>query len=117
MPSQKRMIEEFTPELRERWETARDRVLAAKDEIAEEFRLVQEAGREPTFSGRLRRAIHGGPMLLDDLCKRVDVDLDLMGDFLRGEAALDSPAIDRLVAVLGWPAVVAAEAPEESQSP
>ena len=116
MPVEKRAIQEFTPDLRERWEKARDLALAEKDQVREEFRLVRQASQESTFSGRLRRAIHCGPMLLDDLSARADVDIGLMADFLRGEAALDSPAIDRLVAVLGWQAIVAAEAPTELKS-
>lgn len=117
MPIEKPRIQEFTPELRARWERARDLELAAKDQTIADLRLLNRAADEDSFAGRLRRAIHGGPFLLDDLCQRASVDLDLVGDFLLGEATLDSPAIDRLVAVLGWAAVVAAEIPTESKRP
>lgn len=108
-PTPRRIKVELTQEQKAQLQQARREELANRHLMGEELRQVDAAASEPTFTGRLRCAVHRAPLLLDDLCQRAEIDLCLMGDFLRGEAALDSAAIDRLVAALGWPAVMAAE--------
>lgn len=106
MPVEKRR---FTPELYEHWKKSRDAAIAEKDEVIADFRLMRLAASEESFTGRLRRAIHKAPMLLPDLCERAGIGVSSIGGFLRGEEDLDSATIDRLVTVLGWSAIVAAE--------
>lgn len=60
-------------------------------------RLADEAMREKTFSGRLRRAINEFPMSPINIAKSVGISWEQLDDFLTGEKTLPSDAIDRLV--------------------
>jgi hypothetical protein len=110
-PEPRRVRFELTPEQRAYLEKAREEEVSNRDHAAEDVKWTRAAAEEATFSGRLRNAIHRAPLLLDDLCQRSNVDISLLGDFLRGEATLDSSSVDRLIAVIGWKAVETAESP------
>jgi hypothetical protein len=101
-----RLFREFTPAERAAWQRAVAEVESpeARAQSHEYFRLAEAAAAEPTFSGELRRAIHGvhrQEMFLDMLMERAKVDWDTLRPFLIGEASLPSEVIDRLVDVLG----------------
>ena len=60
-------------------------------------KLADEAMKEKTLSGRLRRAIHGFPLSPMKIAENADISWDDLDDFLTGEKPLPSDAIDRLV--------------------
>lgn len=101
-----RIYREFTSEEREAWlrsvaEAESPEERAASDEY---FRLAEAAVAEPTFSGELRRAIHGvhqRRMFFTTLLERAQVDWETLRPFMIGESTLPSDVIDRLVGVLG----------------
>ncbi|MBI3821880.1 MAG: hypothetical protein HY289_04275 [Planctomycetes bacterium] len=60
-------------------------------------KLADEAMKERTFSGRLRRAIHAFPRSPIRIAEDTGISWDDLDDFLTGEKPLPSDAIDRLV--------------------
>jgi hypothetical protein len=83
------------------------RVRKVQQLIAEELpdllrrnHMAHRAMKEKTFSGFLRKAIHGSRILLPDLASRAAIDIGILADFLTGEKTLPSDAIDRLVKIL-----------------
>lgn len=73
-------------------------------------KLADKAMKEKTFSGRLRRAIHGFPQSPIKIAESAGITWGELDDFLTGERTLPSDAIDRLVKAvkLKLPAVEAA---------
>ncbi|MDP1799690.1 MAG: helix-turn-helix transcriptional regulator [Planctomycetaceae bacterium] len=86
-------------EVRARWE----RSLADLDpnQIEADFAKSEAAAAEDTFSGFLRRCVHGSGKTISMLVIETDVSRDRLSHFLRGEGVLDSAEIDRLLAILG----------------
>lgn len=73
-------------------------------QIVEDTKEMETAAADSGFSGQLRRAIHGTNrrgVLLPQLMERANVDWDVLGPFLRGQAPLPSDAIDRLIEAMG----------------
>jgi hypothetical protein len=60
-------------------------------------RLADEAMKEKTFSGRLRRAINTFSQSPMKIAENAGITWDDLDDFLTGEKTLPSDAIDRLV--------------------
>ena len=60
----------------------------------------EAAMREPTVSGQLRRAIANSGMDHRELARQTGLSPKTLADFLVGAASLDSPAIDKLAALL-----------------
>jgi pyoverdine/dityrosine biosynthesis protein Dit1 len=60
-------------------------------------KLADDAMREKTFSGRLRRAIHEFPRSSMKIAETAGISWEDLDDFLTGEKTLPSDAIDRLV--------------------
>jgi hypothetical protein len=81
----------------------RSRALIAKElpELAKKDQCLQEAMKEPTTSGALRRSIHSSKFLLPDLADLAQTDIDTLDAFLTGERPLTSDLIDRLTKILG----------------
>ena len=101
-----RIYREFTPAEREAWlrSVAEAESPEERAESDEYFRLAEAAAAEPTFSGELRRAIHGvhqRRMFVTTLLERAQIDWETLRPFMIGEATLPSDVIDRLVNVLG----------------
>jgi len=78
-----------------------------RGQIAEELpdlirrdKLADDAMKEKTFSGRLRRAINDFPLSPMKIAERAEIAWAGLDDFLTGENTLPSDAIDRLVKVL-----------------
>ena len=92
----------MTPELRERWERARQETEAELPELFEQGRLMREASREDTLSGHLRRAIHGSSHDLAQIAASAGIDLTSLNEFLCGERTLRSDVLDRLALAVGF---------------
>ena len=60
-------------------------------------KLAQEARKQKTFSGCLRRAIHEFPRSPMTIAENAGISWEDLDDFLTGEKSLPSDAIDRLV--------------------
>ena len=80
-------------------------------DLGEVGRKTRAAVREDTLSGRLRRALRDANPHRPTLCEQIGIDRQTLIAFTRGDVALPSDVTDRLVAVLGWEAVAAADPP------
>ncbi len=74
---------------------------AERDQVNDDFIHFETAAAEETFSGKLRQAIHRGPLPLSVLMQRTGIEKEALVAFLRGDAPLPSDAIDRIADVLG----------------
>jgi hypothetical protein len=78
-----------------------------RDQIADELpdlirrdKLADQAMKENTFSGHLRRAIQQFPLSPMKIAECAKIAWDELDEFLTGEKTLPSDAIDRLVKVV-----------------
>jgi hypothetical protein len=69
-------------------------------ELIRRDQQAHDAQKENTICGTVRRAVPTCGILLPDLARRAALDMGDIADFLCGEKALPSDAIDRLVKVL-----------------
>jgi transcriptional regulator with XRE-family HTH domain len=76
----------------------RERGLIADElpELNERHDRMVEAKGEDTFSGHLRRAIHGSGRLVRDLAAEAGVSSQVLCEFLEGTRTLRSDVLDRL---------------------
>jgi hypothetical protein len=91
---------ELDPSQKRRVRKVQKLIVEELPELIRRNQKAHDAAKEKTFSGGLRRAIHGSKFLLPDLARRADVDMGDIADFLTGERTLPSDAIDRLIKVL-----------------
>ena len=92
MPEEPNASAELLEQLR------RERALIADElpELAERHERMTEAKAEDTFSGHLRRAIHGSGRLVRDLAADAGVSSQVLCEFLEGTRTLRSDVLDRL---------------------
>ena len=93
--------EPVMPPDRARIATLREQITAELPELKARERRMREAAEESTFSGELRRAIHGGEQDLISLASIVGVTPIQLSEFLTGDRTLRSDVLDRLVAAVG----------------
>ncbi len=105
---------ELTSEHLARLEQARKKIAAELPDLVARERRMREAAEENTFSGQLRRAIHGGDRDLISLAELVGTTPVHLSEFLAGDRTLRSDVLDRLVSALGARLVVSGS---ESGSP
>ena len=98
----------LTPDHLARLEQAREQIAAELPDLVLRERRMREAAEENTFSGELRRAIHGGERDLISLAELVGTTPIQLSDFLAGDRTLRSDVLDRLVSALGARLVVSA---------
>ena len=104
----------LAPDHLARLEQARKKIAAELPDLVARERRMREAAEENTFSGELRRAIHGGDRDLISLAKLVGTTPVHLSEFLAGDRTLRSDVLDRLVSALGARLVVSGS---ESGSP
>jgi len=104
----------LAPDHLARLEQARKEIAAELPDLVARERRMREAAEENTFSGELRRAIHGGDRDLISLAKLVGTTPVHLSEFLAGDRTLRSDVLDRLVSALGARLVVSGS---ESGSP
>lgn len=97
-----RKVVPLTPELRDRWQRAREESEAELPELLELGRQMREAAAEDTLSGHLRRAIHRSPRELSEIAAATGIGLSQLNEFLSGERTLRSDVLDRLAAQVGF---------------
>ena len=103
-----------TPDHLARLEQARKQIAAELPDLVVRERRMREAAEENTFSGELRRAIHGGDRDLISLAELAGTTPVHLSEFLAGDRTLRSDVLDRLVLALGGRLVVSGS---ESGSP
>jgi hypothetical protein len=96
----------LTPDHLARLEQAREQIAAELPDLVARERRMREAAEENTFSGELRRAIHGGDRDLISLAELAGTTPVHLSEFLAGDRTLRSDVLDRLVSVLGAKLVV-----------
>ena len=79
----------------------REQIAGELPELKARESRMREAAEENTFSGELRRAIHGGGQDLIVLAKIAGVTPIQLSEFLTGERTLRSDVLDRIVAAVG----------------
>ncbi len=92
-----RMTREDIPqELRQQMQ--RERALIAEElpDLNERHQRMVEAKAEDTFSGHLRRAIHGSGRLVREIAADAGVSSQVLCEFLEGSRTLRSDVLDRL---------------------
>ena len=99
-PGQRIVIEE-TPE-----QAAEYRRAVAEEEAGREAniafsRKLDAAAAEPGFSGDLRRAIKAAKRDPRALASDLKIRVELLEDFLAGDAALPTDVVDRVAVLLG----------------
>jgi hypothetical protein len=80
----------------------REQVAAELPDLVIRDRMRRQAREEPTLSGELRRAIHASELSLRSLAEQARISPLLLDQFLTGEQAIGSDALDRLANVLGY---------------
>lgn len=91
----------LSPDQQSRVAHAREQIAAELPELISRQRQMREAAEENTFSGDLRRAIHGGERDLISLAQVVGITPIQLSEFLTGQRTLRSDVLDRLVAAVG----------------
>ncbi|WLD15185.1 hypothetical protein [Planctellipticum variicoloris] len=98
------MIGPRTPEesarLLDRWRASLAEFEQERDDVDAMMDAFARAGKERTFSGFVRRAIHTSDIPLDALAAAAGVGWGDLEAFLAGTGDLPSSAIDRLVETL-----------------
>ncbi|MCU0958981.1 MAG: hypothetical protein MUF48_02650 [Pirellulaceae bacterium] len=96
----RRVTLQFTPEQRERWQSAAQQELSDREENVAYFRKVTAAAERPGFFGDLRRAMASSGRPMDQLAAEIGVDSQHLSDFRAGDADLPAAALDRLIHAL-----------------
>ncbi len=79
----------------------REKIADELPELLERGRRLDEAAKENSLSGNLRRAIHRCGRPLKNIASEVGIDLFVLCDFLEGTATLRSDVMDRLARAVG----------------
>lgn len=85
-----------SPQLLEQLRRERPLIEAEMGELAERHDRMVEAKAEETYSGHLRRAIHGSGRLVRDIASEAGVSAQTLCEFLEGTRTLRSDVLDRL---------------------
>lgn len=96
----------LAPDQLARLDEARKKIDAELPKLVARERRMREAAEENTFSGELRRAIHGGDRDLISLAELAGTTPVHLSEFLTGDRTLRSDVLDRLVSALGARLVV-----------
>jgi hypothetical protein len=91
----------MTPAQKRRMKQVRASIAAELPDLIRRNQLAHDARKEKTFSGHLRRVIHGYPLSPMKIAEKTGISWIDLDDFLTGEKVLPSDVIDRLVKVLG----------------
>lgn len=104
----------LTSEQREHFRQLAEQADAERTQLSKRFRKVDASAAEDTFSGALRRAIHGGPWDLAQLEQRTQISAVRLADFLEAGIDLKTSEVDALVRVLSLELVRPLLTPRES---
>jgi len=85
-----------SPELLEQLRGERATIADELGELSESHDRMVEAKSEETFTGHLRRAIHGSGRLVREIAAEAGVSSQALCEFLEGTRTLRSDVLDRL---------------------
>lgn len=106
---------DIPPELLEQLQ--RDRISIADElpQLVERHDRMIEAKEEDTFSGHLRRAIHGSGRLVREIAADAGIPSRTLCDFLEGTQTLRSDVMDRLAQAVHATIAVEPHRPERTR--
>lgn len=107
-PGERIVIEE-TPEQAAEYRRAVAEEEAGRAANIAYCRKLDAAAAEPGFAGDLRRAIKAAKRDPRALADDLNISVELLEDFLAGDATLPSDVVDRVATVLGLKLVVEAK--------
>lgn len=104
------MTKPTTPKMsRQPTEEERLRLVALREKISQELpdlvarnQMREEARREPSLTGALRRAVHVSKRPLTHLAREIGIEPTALDEFLTGERNLRSDIMDRLARSVGY---------------
>ena len=97
----RRSTRTLSPEEQARLHQLRSQIAAELPELVARDQLRQEASREATISGLLRRAIHRSQTPLSQIAIQAGIAPLTLDEFLTGERTLRSDVVDRLAMAVG----------------
>src|SRR5262249_27964182 len=100
MKNKDRIHGTLTPSQQRRVTKTQQLIAAELPDLVRRNQLRHDARKEKTFSGALRRAIHGSALSPMKIAERTEIAWVAFSAFLTGERPLDSDAIDRLTKIL-----------------
>ena len=109
-------IQGATPELLEQLQRERVLISGELEELVERHGQMLEAKGEETFSGHLRRAIHGSGRLVRDIAAEAGISSPALCEFLEGTRTLRSDVLDRLAQAVRAKITVEPRRPERVAS-
>src|SRR5260370_5574499 len=96
----RRRTGQLTDEQTQQWRKDCELIAAELPDLIAKHQRIRDAAEERTHSGALRRAIHSSKILLPDLARPADTDMNTLDAFLTGAKPLTSDLIDRLAKIL-----------------
>lgn len=97
----KRVLREFTPEEKARWEAGVREELAGKAENIAHIQKLLVAREDDSLSGELRRIIGGSGLTRYRIAKDAGISQSTLEYFMTGERSLRLETVDKLAKVLG----------------
>ncbi len=97
-------------ELREQIRRDRQAIEAELPELEERHTRMVEAKQEETFSGQLRRVIHGSGRLVREIAAEAGIPSQHLAEFLEGTRTLRSDVLERVVQAVAAKVVVSPRA-------
>jgi hypothetical protein len=104
-----------SPELLEQLRRDRAQIADELPELDERHERMVEAKGEDTFSGHLRRAVHGSGRVVREIAAEAGIPPEALCDFLEGTRTLRSDVLDRLAQALDATIAVEPRRPERAR--
>src|SRR5687767_15716665 len=87
---------ELTEEERQRLAALREKIKQELPDLVARNQLREEARREASLTGSLRRAVYASKLPITHLARQVGIEPTILDEFLTGERNLRSDIMDRL---------------------
>jgi hypothetical protein len=102
-------------ELSEQLRRDRARIADELPELSQRHDRMIEAREEDTFSGHLRRAVHGSGRLVREIAAEAGVSSEVLCEFLEGTRTLRSDVLDRVAQAVHATIAVEPRRPERTR--
>jgi plasmid maintenance system antidote protein VapI len=101
-PTTPKMSRPPTEEERLRLAALREKIKQEVPDLVARNQMREDARREPSLSGALRRAVHASKRPLTHLAREIGIEPTALDEFLTGERNLRSDIMDRLARSVGY---------------
>lgn len=101
-PTTPKMSRQPTEEERLRLAALREKIKQEVPDLVARSQMREDARREPSLSGALRRAVHASNRPLTHLAREIGIEPTMLDEFLTGERNLRSDVMDRLARSVGY---------------